>query len=258
MAAESGTQGIGDLFALIGGNPFASMVKNVENFRAAVDGSLAALANLNRTLESLDGVARRVASLLDDVEGPVRTLVPHLTKISEQSLQLFEQIADPLDRVAPGLDRLADTLTSPMFAGMPAVLGDFLDTLRDLAARLRPLGQMAEAAGAMFGMRGLTALRLAGGGQEGTAAAATPPPATAGRATAAPAQAGATKAPAQKAPAKKAPAKKAPAKKAAAKSGAATSKRATTGGTKPAVAGRAGSASADPARRMTAGRRPGS
>ena len=75
-AGSTGQSGVGDLFALFGGNPLASISKNIENARSLMDGSIKALANMNRTMESLDAVAKRVTALLDDVEGPIRAWVP--------------------------------------------------------------------------------------------------------------------------------------------------------------------------------------
>ncbi len=195
--AESGSQGLGDLFSLLGG-PITSISKNIDNFRKGVEGFLVAVQTFNRTMESLDAVAQRVTKLMDDFEEPIRVLLPQVTKATKTSLGLLDQLSGPLDRVVPGLDRLADTLMSPTLTGLPNVLGDFLETMGDVAKRMSPLSQLAEAAGTMFGVRGIGGMRL-----PGTLAPVPAPPT----------RSAATPVPAKKAPAKKAPAKKAPAKK---------------------------------------------
>ena len=124
----------------------------------------------------------------------------------------------PIERVAPGLARLADTLQSPQFNQLPAQLGDFVGTLGDLAKRLQPLGQLAESAGGLFGLRSLTSLRSGGAATKPVI----PPPAddpapTKPAAKQPPKQTASKTSPAKKTAAKKTAAKKAPAKKAAPK-----------------------------------------
>ncbi len=207
--AESSVPGLGDLFALVGSNnPFASIGKSIEQFRRGVEGFLVSVENFNQTMETLNGVAARVSTLLDEIEGPVRALMPQITRSIKASEAMINQLSGPVDKVAPGLSRLAETLGSPVFANMPTDIGTFLDTLGDLARRMQPLAQMAESAGGLFGLRPLQALR------SGTGRPTTPPP------VAAPAPPPPPPAPipvAKKTTAKKTAAKKTAAKKTAAK-----------------------------------------
>jgi ABC-type transporter Mla subunit MlaD len=207
--ADTTTTGLGDLLALLGGNPIAALTKNIDTFRKGVEGFVGAVQNFNRTMETLDGVANRVTSLLDEVEEPIRVLMPQVTKATKQSLALFEKMSEPLERVAPGLDKLADTLGSPNFTTLPNVMGDFLEMLGELMNRLRPLGQIAEAAGSMFGMRAFSSL-IPGA----TPAATRPAPAPPGAAAPAPVAPAAAPAPAKQPATKKPAAKKPAAKKA--------------------------------------------
>ena len=85
------------------------------------------------------------------VEEPIKAFVPQITRTVKAADQLVEQLSAPIDRVAPGLNRLADTLSAPALTSLPKDLGEFMDVLGDLARRLQPLGQMAESAGSMFG-----------------------------------------------------------------------------------------------------------
>ena len=201
--------GIGDLFGLFGGaNPFGAVTKSIAQFQRGVSDFLGAVENFNKTMEQLHGVAVRVNSLLDTVEQPIREFVPHVAKTVRTADAMVDQLAGPVERVAPGLAKLADILAAPSLASFPTDLTEFMTVLSDLARRLQPLGQIAESAGAMFGLRALTALRPT----------APEPPAAAIPTTA-------TVTEPQPAP-KKAPAKKPPAKKPAAKQ--AVKKAATT------------------------------
>ena len=205
--AQNTPPGLGDIFGLFGGaNPFGAVTKSINQFQRGVSDFLSAVENFNKTMQQLHGVAERVNSLLDTVDEPIRAFVPQVTRTLKAADAMIEQLSGPIDRVAPGLSRLADVLASPTLMTLPTDLSEFVGTLRDLAERLQPLGQMAESAGSLFGLRPFASLL---GGTP-------PPPApTPLREIAAvPAKkASAKKAPAKKAVPKKAAAKKAPAKK---------------------------------------------
>ena len=203
--AQNTPPGIGDLLGLFGGvNPFGAVTKSIGQFQRGVSDFLSAVENFNKTMEQLHGMANRVNSLLDTVEEPIRAFVPQVTRTIKAADAMVEQLTGPIDRVAPGLSRLADVLSAPALMSMPNDLSEFMGVLSDLARRLQPLGMMAESAGSMFGLRPLAGL-LGGSAQ--------PPPAPKPALAPAPPEA----APARKAPAKKAPAKKATAKKATAR-----------------------------------------
>ena len=209
--AQNNPPGISDLLGLFGG-PMNAITKSIGQFQRGVSDFLSAVENFNKTMEQLHGVAERVNGLLDTVEGPIRAFVPQVTKVVNAADAMVEQLSGPIDRVAPGLVRLGDVLSSPQLTTLPTDLGEFMTALSDLAHRLQPLGQMAESAGSLFGLRGFASLL---GGTP-------PPPAPLPAISAAPCPAAEEgrrkKAAAKKAPAKKAGAKKAPpAKKAAAK-----------------------------------------
>jgi ABC-type transporter Mla subunit MlaD len=206
--AQNSPPGFGDLLGLLGGvNPLAGISKSVGQFQRGVSDFLSAVENFNKTMEQMRGIANRVNSLLDTVEEPIKAFVPQVTRTLKAADAMVEQLSAPIDRVAPGLARLADTLSSPMLTTLPADLSEFMKVLSDLAQRLQPLGQIAESAGSMFGLRPLAG--LLGGAPRPAAPTAVVPP------TPVPTATTAKKAAAKKAAAKKAPAKKTPAKKAA-------------------------------------------
>lgn len=186
--------GLGDLLALLSANnPLAGVQKSVAQFQHGVNQFLESIERFNDTMDQLNQVARRVNGLLDTVEEPVQALVPQVTRTIKTADALVEQLRVPVEKVAPAL------------AALPTDLSTFLNVLNDVSRRLQPLGQLAESAGSVFGLRPLAALR-AGGGRPAPAPTTEPAPAPA---------------PTKKAPAKKAPAKKKPAaKRAAAKKAA--------------------------------------
>ena len=201
--AQNTPPGFGDLFNLFGAaNPFGAVTKSIAQFQRGVSDFLSAVENFNKTMQQLHGVAERVNSLLDTVDEPIRAMVPQVTRTLNAADAMVEQLSGPIDRVAPGLARLADVLASPTLMTLPSDLSEFVGVLSDLAQRLQPLGQMAESAGSLFGLRPFGSLL----------GSTPPPPAPAPRQIAA--------LPPSKPPAKKSPAKESPAKKAAAKKAA--------------------------------------
>lgn len=209
MSESASSPGLGDLLGLFGGaNPFGGISKSIAQFQRGVTQFLDTVENFNGTMAQLNEIAARVNGLLDDVEPPIRALMPQITRTLMAADTMVEQLSAPIERVAPALTLLADTLSSPQLTALPRELAEFMSTLGDLARRMQPLGQLAEAAGGMFGLRPLAALR-AGSGRP-PAPAPPPPPAPAAKKPAVKKPA-AKQAPAKKAVAKKTPARKTPA-----------------------------------------------
>jgi ABC-type transporter Mla subunit MlaD len=181
--------GLNDLLGLLANNPFAGLGRTFDQLRRGVGDLVHTIENINATMTELNRIATRVNNLIDAVE-------------------------EPIQRVAPGLSTLADTLSSPALTKMPDELSRFVGVIGDVASKLQPLGQLAEAAGGMFGFRNLAG-SLLGGGSTPEPAKAPPAPAKIQAAvTTTAAKPGATPKPAaKKSAARKPAAKKAPAKK---------------------------------------------
>lgn len=212
-----GATGFGELLGLFGGaNPLAGVAKSVAQFQRGVNQFLEGVEKFNDTLEQLNQVARRVNTLLDTVEEPVKAFVPQVTRTIKATDLMVEQLAGPIERVAPGLQRLGDMLASPGFARLPTDVATFTALMNDLAKRMQPISQMAETAGTMLGLRALTALRSGGGRPEPASSGPTPQKKAAAK-KAAPKKKAATKAKAAPSKKKTAAKKTAAKKKAAAK-----------------------------------------
>ncbi len=190
-----------DVISLVAG-PIAAVIRSFDQLRRGAEELMKGLENFNTTMENLNDTAGRVNRLLNDFEEPIRAMLPQLTRTVKLADELSARLSGPIDQVAPGLARLADTLNSPVLMALPTDLAAFLDVINDLSRRMSPLAQLFDQAGGLFGMRipGLT-----------------PRPVVSSTATPAPAAQPAPPPPVEKAPAKKRAAKKkAPAKKKAA------------------------------------------
>jgi hypothetical protein len=213
--------GLADLFTMIGtNNPISMMTKSVEQFRMGVAGFIDVVQSFRQTMDNLNAMTERMNRLMDDIEEPVRRLVPEITKSADTAARMIALLRGPVERVAPGLDQLAELLSNPVVVDLPRRLNESLDVVSSIPRMLGPVGQMAELAGGLFGnARGFPGLAM-------TSRSAPPappdPPETAAATKKAPARkAAARKTPAKKAAAKKAAVRKAPAKRSATKKAAA-------------------------------------
>jgi hypothetical protein len=209
---------LADLFTLFAA-PLSGTVRSIEQFRKGVDEFLKGVENFNRTMENLNEATERINSLLIDVEQPIRAAIPQVTRTVKAADEMMQVVSGPAMAVAPGLNRLAETLSTPAFAQLPNQIGTFSDVLAEVSRRLGPLTQLAESAGGLFG-----GFRLPGGRPAVAPSVAVEPerqPAAIRTVTTQVAK----KPPAKRAAAKKTTAKKAAAKKATARK--ATAKKAT-------------------------------
>ena len=133
--------------------PIAGGIRSVEQFRRGIDELFRTIDNLNNTLETINEAAARVNRFMADVEEPVRTILPQLTRTVQAADELMAVVGGPARRIAPNLVQIVDTLGSPAFTTLPTQLSDFMKVMGDVSRRLGPLAQFAESAGGMFGFR---------------------------------------------------------------------------------------------------------
>lgn len=201
---------LADLFSLFAA-PLSGTVRSIEQFRRGVDEFLKGVENFNRTMENLNETTERINSLIADVEQPLRAAIPQVTRTVKAADEMMQVISGPAKAVAPGLNRLAETLSTPAFAQLPAQISNFSDVLDEVARRLAPLTHLAESAGGLFG-----GFRIPGS-RPPTPASEPSPRSTTGPEPAVQPTARSTTAVTRKPPPKKSPAKKSAAKKSAAK-----------------------------------------
>lgn len=189
--------GLADVINLLAA-PIAGGIRTVEQMKRGIDEMFRAVENLNRTMENLNEAATRINRLMADVEGPVRALIPQITRTVEAADEITTLLQSPVRAAAPNIERIVTALGSPDFLALPNQIGQLMQ-------RLAPLAQLAENAGGLFG-----GFRLPG--MTKPAAAPVPP--------ARPAPEAPPRATAPKQARKAAPAKKTAPKRAAAKTSA--------------------------------------
>ena len=87
----------------------------------------------------------------------MRTVMPQITKSAETASRMLATMREPVERVAPALTQLADTLNNPLMTDLPRRMTETMDVLSSIPRALGPLGQVADLAGGFFGSRGLGA-----------------------------------------------------------------------------------------------------
>lgn len=220
------TDPLADLFTLFA-SPLSGTVRSIEQFRKGVDEFLRGVENFNRTMENLNETSERINALLADVEQPLRAAIPQVTRTVKAADEMMQVVSGPAMAVAPGLNRLAETLATPAFAQLPNQIGAFSDVLAEVSKRLGPLTLLAESAGGLFGSFRIPGNRPA---SPASPASATPHPEPEATGSAAPTRTATTSA-AKRSAAKKSTAKKTTAKKSTAKKSTArksTAKKSTT------------------------------
>ena len=65
-------------------NPISMMTKSVEQFRTGVTGFIDAVQSFRQTMDNLNAMTQRMNRLLDDMEGPIRAVVPRDHQVGRQ------------------------------------------------------------------------------------------------------------------------------------------------------------------------------
>jgi methyl-accepting chemotaxis protein len=127
-----------DLLSLLGGvNPLVTAGKILETVVTMSSEMIQSVSTFNDTMLEMNRMVHRVNSLLDEIEGPVRQVVP----LVEGSLTQAKGTLKKVDAVLGQIGSL------------PSDVAKAVTTLGDLASRLGPLAQFAETAGGLFGIK---------------------------------------------------------------------------------------------------------
>ena len=114
-SAASSTQnpldGVSELLKSLGlDNPLATGAKAVDQARRSVEALIASMELFVQSMDNINQVAARVNRLLDDIEGPLRQTIPHVSG----ALGALQKLSD----ATSGLNELARRL-GPLGALFP-------------------------------------------------------------------------------------------------------------------------------------------
>jgi len=140
-SSSSSIPGINDLLGLLGGaSPVMAIGRMVETVMQVTGDIVQSIGMFNDTITELNKVAHRVNALLDEIEGPAAEIVPLVLATAKQAKSTLKKVDGVLNQIGT----------------LPADVTKAVSTLGDLAGRLGPLAQFAEAAGGMFGVKPTT------------------------------------------------------------------------------------------------------
>jgi hypothetical protein len=165
MSEEIRSDPLADVINMLAA-PIAGGIRSFEQFRRGVEELFRAVDNVNRTMENLNEAAQRINALLAEIEEPVRTIMPQVTRTVKAADEITTLMEGPVRATAPKIERIVETLGSPGFMTLPNQIGELMQ-------RLGPLAQLAENAGGLFG-----AFRVPGMPRPATSSAGATTPAT--------------------------------------------------------------------------------
>jgi len=109
--AQNPLDGVSELIKSLGlDNPLATGAKAVDQARRSVEALIASMELFVQSMDNINQVAARVNRLLDDIEGPLRQTIPHVSG----ALGALQKLSD----ATSGLNELARRL-GPLGALFP-------------------------------------------------------------------------------------------------------------------------------------------
>lgn len=138
FSKSSGGPSLNDLLSLLTGvNPLVAAGKILETVVSTSSEMIQSVSTFNDTMLEMNRMVHRVNSLLDEIEGPVRQVVPLLEISLNQAKGTMKRVDAVLGQVG----------------SLPSDIAKAVGTLGELASRLGPLAQFAETAGGIFGIK---------------------------------------------------------------------------------------------------------
>src|SRR4029077_15362234 len=104
MADPGRTDPFADIISLAAG-PIAAVIRSFEQLRRGADELMRSFENFNTTMANLNETAQWVNRLLNDIEEPVRAMVPQVTRTVKLADDLSKRLSAPLEAAIPGIDR---------------------------------------------------------------------------------------------------------------------------------------------------------
>lgn len=110
VGSGSPLDGVNELIKSLGlDNPLATGAKAVDQARRSVDALIASMELFVQSMDNINQVAARVNRLLDDIEGPLRQTIPHVSG-ALSALQRLSEATSGLNDLARRLGPLGALL----------------------------------------------------------------------------------------------------------------------------------------------------
>ena len=106
VGSGSPLDGVNELIKSLGlDNPLATGAKAIDQARRSVDALIASMELFVQSMDNINQVAARVNRLLDDIEGPLRQTIPHVSG-ALSALQRLSEATSGLNDLARRLGPL--------------------------------------------------------------------------------------------------------------------------------------------------------
>ena len=126
-----------------------------ENARKTVGGVMETIASLQRAAVAVEQLVSRMNRLVDDLEMPMRALMPELEKSVARMQRLSAAMEGPLDRLLPSLEAAVDTFDRVALSQLP----DSVEEARQqMQALIEMFGDIPRRLAQLSGRTGLAAL----------------------------------------------------------------------------------------------------
>ena len=131
-----------------------------DNARKTVGGVMETIASLQRAAVAVEQLVGRMNRLVDDLEMPMRALMPELEKSVARMQRLSAAMEGPLDRLLPSLEAAVGTFDRVALSQLP----DSVDEARQqMQALIEMFGEIPRRLAQLSGRTGLAALFPVGG-----------------------------------------------------------------------------------------------
>ncbi len=211
---------IGEALGFLSG-PLLGALGSNKQIKSGIDEMARVFKNLNVSVEALNETSKRLNAFMADVEEPIRTILPVVSRTVSNADKMVSAVSEPAMAAAPALLRTAQAFDRSNITAVPGQIEALVEVFADLAKRLAPLAAVTGSAGGLLGrLQSITGQGASAAKSFTGSAPATPAKKPAAKKTAAKKTA-AKKTAAKKRPAKKTAVKKTAAKKTAAKKTAA-------------------------------------
>lgn len=126
-----------------------------DNARKTVGGVMETIASLQRAALAVEQLVSRMNRLVDDLEMPMRALMPELEKSVARMQRLSAAMEGPLDRLLPSLEAAVGTFDRVALSQLP----DSVDEARQqMQALIEMFGEIPRRLAQLSGRTGLAAL----------------------------------------------------------------------------------------------------
>ena len=137
------------------GAVLAGVLGVADNARKTVGGVMDTIASLQRAAVAVEALVSRMNRLVDDLELPLRSLIPEVEKSVARMQRVATALEGPVDRLIPGLEAAVGVFDRVALSQLPETVDEALQQLQTLVDTFTEIPRRL---GLLGGRTGLSAL----------------------------------------------------------------------------------------------------